>query len=321
MIAQAENVTVLCAGSLVLDTIIRPVDEPRWGTTTLVESMDRHVGGNGANTARALSLLGTRVRLLGTLGDDEAGAFVRHELQSAGVDTSEIQEVPLPTAATAVLVSSGGDRQFLHRLGASTEAFRRLIDFTPRLCGGATHFHLASFFVLPELRIHGAEILRRARAAGLSTSLDVNWDAKGEWIRALGPCVPYVDILFLNEDESRMLTHVDDPLAAARQLQGFGAALIVQKLSRAGCLILPYGPGAEAIRCAAYEVECVDTTGAGDCFAAGFLRSHLAGLPLADSAECGNAAGALSVSRVGAVAGLPTEEEFEAWRKTAPRKK
>ncbi|HSU18417.1 MAG TPA: PfkB family carbohydrate kinase, partial [Acidobacteriaceae bacterium] len=180
--SRPDNFDVLCAGSIVQDTIVRPVDNLRWGTTTFVESMDRFVGGNGANTASALRVLGNRVRLLGTLGSDDAAQFVRAELERLGIDTCAIATSAQPNAATTVLVNSAGDRQFLHRLGSSGDAFREPLGFTESLVAGARHFHMASFFVLPHLRRRAPEILRGARACGLSTSVDVNWDPHNEWL-------------------------------------------------------------------------------------------------------------------------------------------
>lgn len=315
---QAETFDVLCAGSIVQDTIVRPVDDLPWGTTTFVESMDRFVGGNGANTASALAVLGNRVRLLGALGSDDAARSVRAELERLGIETGSIAASAQPNAATTVLVNSAGDRQFLHRLGSSGDAFREPLDFTVTLVGGARHFHMASFFVLPHLRRQAPEILRRARAAGLSTSVDVNWDPHNEWLQALAPAMPYIDIFFVNEDEAWMLTGRRDSREAATKFHSCGVRTVVQKLGSDGCVIFTAGDSAP-IYCDPFNVGCVDTTGAGDCFAAGFLTAFLNGASLQDCGEWGNAAGAQSVSRIGAVAGLLPPAEFQRWRLQTPR--
>jgi sugar/nucleoside kinase (ribokinase family) len=315
----SKRVGVLCAGSVVQDTIVGPCEALRWGTTTFVDSMDRHLGGNGANTARALAMLGNNVRLLGTVGSDDAAAFATAELSVSDVDIHLLLRVDRPNAATTVLVNAAGDRQFLHLLGSSHEAFKEPLEFSSDVTAGMHHFHLASFFVLPHLRTNAAEMLRRAKQAGLTTSLDVNWDPLGEWMGALEPCLRHVDILFLNEDESRMLTGSCDPAVAADHLQSCGAGVVVQKFGREGCAIYPADRSSE-IRCAPFDVAAVDSTGAGDCFAAGFLSAHLRALDFAQAGEWGNAAGALSVGSIGAVAGLLSAAEFEMWRRTAPRR-
>src|SRR3954447_26347646 len=113
---------VLCSGSIIYDTLVQPFDDSAWGTTRWVHSLEYHVGGNGANTARALGILGTPVRLLGAVGDDDQGRFLLEQLAASGVDTKAVVCLQHPTAATVVLVSQAGDRQFLHRLGVSEEA-------------------------------------------------------------------------------------------------------------------------------------------------------------------------------------------------------
>lgn len=316
----AEQAGVLCAGSITLDTIVRPFDELRWGTTRLIEEMTRHVGGNGANTARALALLGSPVRLAGVAGNDEAAEFLLHELAESGVDVQNVRRVERPNAASLVLVNARGDRQFLHRLGSSEEAFAGPMQFTPEMTLGVRHFHLASLFVLPHLRRIAPEMLRNAKQAGLSTSLDVNWDARGEWFRVLGPCLPYVDVLFLNEDESRMITGLMITAEAAAFLHDHGAHTVVQKLSQEGCEIYCAGERSTKARCAAFEVDAVDSTGAGDCFAAGFLSAYLRDASLEEAGVYGNAAGALSVSAMGAVTGLLSCADIREWMRRTPRR-
>ncbi len=306
---------VLCSGSIIYDTLVRPFDESAWGTTRWAQSLEYHVGGNGANTARALAILGISVRLLGMVGNDAQAGFVLQELHESGVDTGAIGRVDLPTAATVVLVNSSGNRQFLHRLGASLEAFREPIEFAPELCENCSHYHLASLFLLPNLRVHGPEMLRRARRAGLTTSLDTNWDAEGEWMRTLKECLPQLDILFMNEDEALMVTGSKDPATGAAVVLNKGVRTAVMKLSGRGCAI--YAEDSEVI-CPAFDVSAIDTTGAGDCFVAGFLAARQGGASWAEAGRFGNAVAALSVQKLGAVAGVLPWAETEAWMKSAP---
>lgn len=310
---------VLCAGSIVQDTIVRPIEQLRWGTTTPVQEISRHVGGNGANTARALAMLGIPVRLAGVVGNDDAAEFALRELTQEGVDVRNVRRVDCPNAASIVLVNARGERQFLHQFGASESAFERPEEFAAITAAQEhRHFHLASLYVLPHLRRHAPTILRTAQAAGMSTSLDVNWDAHGEWLRVLEPCLRHTDVLFLNEDESRMITGLEDTMAAAAFLHCRGANLVVQKLGAEGCIICAREAAPEA--CAPFLVAAVDSTGAGDCFAAGFLSAFLEGRTLREAGERGNAAGAMSVSQVGAVAGLRRADEFVEWMRATPRR-
>jgi len=309
---------VLCSGSIVFDTLVRPVDDPQWGTTTFVETIESHVGGNGANTSLALATIGIPVRLLGAVGRDDHGRFLVEELTRAGVDTSAITMADGSTAATVVMVNRAGDRKFLHRMGASATAFREPVRFTPELAGGMTYYHLASLFILPNLRAHGAETLCRARAAGLATSLDTNWDPEGRWLEDLAPCLPQLDLMFINEDEARMTTGTADAAEAAELLLSRGVRTAVMKLGARGCAI--YTADRE-ILCPAFDVEVKDTTGAGDCFVAGFLAALLRDATLPEAGHFANAVAALSVQRVGGVAGVPPYAEVREWMQSARLRK
>jgi sugar/nucleoside kinase (ribokinase family) len=153
-------------------------------------------------------------------------------------------------------------------------------------------------------------LLRMARERGLSTSIDTQWDSRGGWLEDLAPCLPFTDYLFCNEDEARMLSGTEDAAATARMLCGLGAGTVVVKLGPRGCLIA----GAEnEIAVPAFEVEVVDTTGAGDCFVGGFLSEMMRGASLTDAARFGAAVAAFSIGQLGATAGLRPRAEVEKW--------
>jgi ribokinase len=119
-----------------------------------------------------------------------------------------------------------------------------------------------------------------------------------------------VDLLFVNEDEARMLTGRTSPAEAAATLQELGAQIIVVKLGARGCTV--FSPDTR-IDVPAFEVDAVDTTGAGDCFAGGYLAALHRGWPHRDAARFANAVGALSVQKMGTVTGLLSWNETVAW--------
>jgi sugar/nucleoside kinase (ribokinase family) len=306
---NSNQAGVLCAGSLVYDILVKPFNDLRFGTTTFVESIEYRVGGNAANTSRALAKLGVPVRIFGAVGSDANGDFVLDELKHSGVDTDGVIRVSKPTATSIALIGSAGERQFLHRLGVSEDVFADPLAFTDAVCKGSSHFHLASLFVVPHLRKNGAKMLADAKAAGLSTSFDTNWDPQGEWIRAIDSCLPNVDIFFMNEDEARMLTGLRETDTAARTLIARGVKLVVIKLGHRGCAIY----GDEEIICPGFVVDTIDTTGAGDCFVAGFLAARQQNLPVREVGQFANAVGALSVQKIGAVEGVTTQDRVLQW--------
>jgi len=173
-----------------------------------------------------------------------------------------------------------------------------------------SRFHLASVFGLPRLRPHTADLLRRARVAGLATSVDTQWDTRGRWMEDLALCLPFTDLLFMNEDEARMLSGSSDPARAAEIMRERGTQVVAVKLGGRGCAV--YGPGL-AVECPGFKVPVVDTTGAGDCFAGAFLAALLRDRSLEDAAKFANAVGALTIQQLGAVEGVRSFEETEEW--------
>jgi len=107
-----------------------------------------------------------------------------------------------------------------------------------------------------------------------------------------------------------MLTGCDQPADAARVFRDAGAGCVVIKLGARGCAVFDCG---DERRVAAFPVDVVDTTGAGDCFAGAFLAGLVLGLSLEESARLANAAGALSVGALGSTDGLRSYEETRAW--------
>jgi sugar/nucleoside kinase (ribokinase family) len=305
--------SVLCVGSIVHDTRVRPVGEMEWGTATLVDTIETHIGGNGALSAIALAKSGIPVRLFGAVGRDERAPFLLDTLRGAGVDTGGVEIVDGPSAATIVLVNAAGERKLIHRMGASAVAFPQPLEFTRERCEGAAWFHLASQFVMPNVRLHGAEMLRRARAAGLHTSLDTNWDSSGRWMEDLRPCLAHTDVAFMNEDEARMITGSADGTGAARVLMRHGVRTAVIKLGARGCAIHTAGD----FRCPAFEVEARDTTGAGDVFVGAFIAALLRGAELPEAGRFANAVAALGVQSVGGAGRIPPLAEMETWMRTA----
>ena len=302
---------VLCTGNMLVDILVRPVDLSQAQTgTSLVESIEQSLGGNGANAAYAIGKLGVPVRLVGMVGSDAFGEVVLGKLKSAGVDTSGIRRSLAPTATTVVLVNGRGDRRFLHRLGSSGEMYLEPDEFEREIQPGMTHYHLATPFTLPRMRTIYPELLRRARARGLVTSLDTQWDSQGMWMLELSACLPMVDVLFANEDEAQMLTGSTDPVKQAAVLREHGASTIVLKRGSEGCAV--FSP-CEEFHVPAFPVTAVDTTGAGDCFAGAWLAAACRGLAPRDAARIANAVGAMVVQTLGAVDGVTGWEETQRW--------
>ena len=292
---------VVCLGILVADVIARRVDElPARGSLGLVDEISLRGGGCALNTASVLARLGLSAAVAGKVGADPFGDFVLGLLDERGVERGGVSRDPgVATSATVVLVDSSGERTFLHVPGANGRV--RLEELDEDVLFSGRVLHLAGALVMPELDGEpAATVLERAKARGLTTSLDTVWDATGRWGRIL-PTLPFVDLFVPSLAEATAISGEQEPAAAAAWLRERGVGTVALKLGADGCYVA--GAGFEGFA-PAPAVETVDSTGAGDAFAAGFLYGHLAGWPLERTAAFANAAGALATTAVGATEGL-----------------
>jgi sugar/nucleoside kinase (ribokinase family) len=121
--------------------------------------------------------------------------------------------------------------------------------------------------------------------------------------------LPWTDYLFLNQEEAGMLAGTEDPDEAARRFRDRGAGCVIVKMGALGCSV---SSAESTFRQRAFQVEVLDTTGAGDCFAGAFLASLQRGLALEECARTACAYGALSVGALGSIAGLVDWERLQA---------
>jgi len=301
---------VICCGNIVFDTAVWPVEDLDWNTTTWVETITEGIGGNGANTSFTLAKLGTPVRLLSITGTDDRGVRALEILQSVGVDTEGVRrDGTEPTSTTAVLIHRDGDRKFLHRPGISRVLAASDVTLSP-LAAGFTHFHLANPFAFPTLRTDTGSVMRRAREAGLTTSMDTGWDSKGRWMMDLSAALPYTDLLFVNDAEARLLGGSDDLEVALAELHRHGARDVVVKTGSKGCSVCTPD---SVLDVPGFKAAAKDSTGAGDCFAGAFLTGIARGMNYQECATFANAVGAMNVEHIGATAGVRSFDETLAW--------
>jgi len=228
-------------------------------------------------------------------------------LAERGVDVSGVAvRAGARTGITVVLVR-GSDRAMLTAPGTITELTPELVD--RKLLLAARHVHVSSYFLHDGLRPGLADLLGEARSAGVSTSVDPNWDPREEWDGRLLDLLGETSILFVNAEEAKRIARATDVEDAARTLARDGGVLVVVKLGEDGALAIADG---RIVRSAAVAVDEVDAVGAGDSFDAGFLAGHLAGLPLEEALGLANVCGALSMRAAGGTAAQPTLAEATA---------
>lgn len=285
--------SLLCVGQVVADIVVRPVNGmPLPGTADTVEDIQFVTGGCAANTAAVAAKLGLPTRFAGLVGCDPLGDMVLAQLRASGVDIrATARAEATPTSAVIVQVDDLGERSFLYREGASEQFCLEhiqtaLLDEAEILyVGGAMKTH----------RLDLPALLHNARERNCITCLDTDWDTNARWRQRLDAALPFLNYLLTNEQEGAMLSDEREPEAIAVSLLRRGPDCVIVKLGARGALFVTRE---ELTHFPSFKVETVDTTCAGDCFAAGFLYGLKEGWEMRRTIPFANACGALSTTRI-----------------------
>ena len=229
---------IASVGILVADVVAKPVSHyPERGVCAHVERMELHVGGCASNTGLALAKLGLPVRIVGKVGRDPFGDFLLAELNRYGADTRGVRRSDTAgTSSTMVMVHPDGERSFIHYRGANAEFTPDDIDWS--VIGDCAVFHLAGVYLMPQMDGEpAARVLQEAKRRGMTTCLDTTWDASGQWMRLLQPCLPHLDYITPNYGEASMLTGETDPERIADRLLAEGVGTAVIKMDAQGCFV------------------------------------------------------------------------------------
>jgi sugar/nucleoside kinase (ribokinase family) len=279
----------------------------------LVDRISLVVGGSAAIMAVAAARLGVRVALVAAVGDDPAGRFMLGQLAAEGVDVTAVaMRADVPTGMTVAL-SQGDDRAILTATGAVASLAAG--DVPQALVREARHLHVSSYFLIEaSLGDRLGAIFAAARSAGVTTSLDTNWDPAGKWGGdRLRSVLAQTRLLIPNEAEALRIAGRDTLPEAIGVLTAAGSSLVVKRGSR-GALCVDDGRQHSV---ALPPVQPVDATGAGDCFNAGLIAGLLRGLALPAAAALGCAAGAASTQAPGGTGSAPVLAAALAGAETA----
>ena len=301
------DVTII--GAAILDVLAGPVDADVFDKGSQpVNSTRLAFGGDALNEAVVLSQLGAKVELISKVGNDEAGKRVLDFLQEKQVDTTKVTvEDGLETGINIVLVTPDGERVFLTNPNGSLRKLGEA-DVTEQLDEAADIVCMASMFVSPLLDIPAMErIFQRIKSKlGRILVADMTTAKNGESIGDIACLLPYIDYLIPNETEAGRLTGESDVYRNAELFLEHGASCVVVKRGGKGCLIKTRE---RQIEVPAYaHAKPVDTTGAGDSFAAGFLYGLKNGMPLEECARFGCAVASCTVEKLGANAAIESAE-------------
>jgi ribokinase len=300
---------VVAVGDANVDIIAHFPAYPNKGEDALARSTEIHCGGSAANTAIALARMGINVSLISRVGPDSWALKVLSCLNEAGVDPQGLQRDPVTmTGLMYVIVTPDGERTIFGDRGANVRTDPSQIRAEE--IHQARVLHLSGYALLAEPQRSAAlQAFETARQNGLSVTLDPGMSLPHVALQDLQALLPAVHILLPSLTEAQQLTGQREPQACAQALLAAGVQVVALKLGQDGCLVYSAsGP----LRVPGFAVDTLDSTGAGDAFAAGFIAGFLDGLDWHSVAVLGNALGAMAAAQVGAGTGVTQAREVLA---------
>ena len=291
---------VLCFGSLNIDYTYRVSHFVRQGETLAAESLQVFSGGKGLNQAIALARAGAETWMAGAAGED--GRFLLEELAAAGVRTDHVCVLQQERTGNAIIQNDrAGDNCILLYGGANRAITEAQVD------EALQHFGAGDWLLLQNEINQLPYIMRQAHARGMK----IAFNPSPMEARVLEYPLESVDLFLLNRVEAAQLAGTDgaDEQALLAALLGrFSRAAMVLTLGADGAV---YTDGAETVQQAAYPVQAVDTTAAGDTFTGFFLAARMRGEGAPQAMELASRAAAIAVTRRGAAPSIPTFAEVK----------
>ncbi len=268
-----------------------------------METIKMSFGGDALNEAVLLSRMGKHVQLISKVGDDEAGKRVLSFIKDNGLDTESMKtESDLLTGINIVLIDKEANRHFLTNPHSSLRTLT-YEDIEPHLDHAAGIVSFASMFVSSLLTIPQMKrLFRKIKESGRILAVDMTKAKHGETLDDLRELLPYIDYIFPNEEEIALLTGEKDAHKNAELLLQAGVKHVLIKCGSRGCL---YADEHGIFQIPAVPTtSCIDTTGAGDSFAAGFLLGLANGWPHIECAKLACAAASCTIECYSATDGI-----------------
>lgn len=294
---------VALLGDVNIDQTLTVPAIPGPGGDVVASSQRTQIGGSATNTAIALRRAGLRARLIARVGADPHADAARAALRDEGIDLDHLCVDPVePTATNIVLVTPDGERTMYAYRGANAALAPE--HLRSDALDGASALHLSGYALLASPQREAAlRAVACARRRGIPVTLDVPVAAAERAATATLALLHDLAVTMVGEAEARALTGCPTTAAAVRELADRTPGRIAVKCGAAGSALVTAG---RRVDVPAMPVRVVDTTGAGDAFAAGVIVALTADLDDEAALVLGNTLGGLAVTRSGAGGMLPT---------------
>jgi ribokinase len=306
---------VVVVGDFFIDEILSDFPSlPKLGEEAWARQFRREIGGGAAITACGLGRLGMNVAVLGVVGGED-GMWLIRRLTAGGVNAAALEQDPDRPTGLTVSVSTREDRAFLSYYGAN-ERLPYLLKKpeAQKLMAQARHVHFAC---APD-RVLDAGLFPKLRKRGCRISIDVGWHPT--WLTDLHnfEILKDSDVFLPNEREGELITGESEPYKILWAFREKGLRAVGLKLGGRGAALLWKK---QEFMCDPHMVANVDTTGAGDCFDAGFIYGWLRSEPPEVCLEIANICGALSTRALGGICAFPTPAELNTALKAKAKRR
>ena len=303
-----KKLDVMCLGAAVVDIPLRPVSRQIFDIESYpVDQIAMTVGGDAMNEATIISRLGFSTGLMACIGDDDAGRFILRSCEKDHIDTEGVKIDPnIDTSINIGLVTEDGERTFItNRNGSLWKENIEHVNFEKMK--EAKILSLASIFNCPLLDGKVlVEIFKEAKAAGMIIAADMIKPRLGETLEDIREALSYVDYFFPNFDEACLLTCETDEAKVADKLFGCGVKNVIMKIGKRGCFIRN-NEGSMIVPSCEW-ITAIDTIGAGDNFASGFIAGLLQGKNIYECAVYANCTASIAVQYSGATSGVQNKQ-------------
>lgn len=306
-----KKLDVICLGAAIVDIPLQPVSRDIFDIESYpVDRIAMTVGGDAMNEATIISRLGHKTGIISCVGDDAAGNFILGSCAKDHIDYEGIKMDPnIDTSMNVGLVTADGERTFVtNRNGSLWKTSIEHVDFDKMK--QAKILSLASIFNNPLLDGKTlVKIFKEAKKADMIICADMIKPRLGETLDDIREALSYVDYFFPNFEEACLMTGETEEEKVADVLFGCGVKNVIMKIGKRGCYIRN-ADGAMIVP-AAKGITAIDTIGAGDNFASGFITGLLDGKDLRECGIYANCTAAVSVQYVGATTGVQNRQMVE----------
>lgn len=299
---------VLVVGELNVDIILDKIDGfPEIGKEKLSEKLTVTLGSSSAIFASNLATLETSVAFVGKIGTDDFAGLIERSLKSKGVSTDFIIRSNQYSTGATVVLNYDMDRAMVTYPGAMEHL--QEAEVRDDILTEARHLHVSSVFLQPYLKKNLLSLFQRAKAFGLTTSLDPQWDPAEKWDLDLEQLLPLVDVFLPNRKELQLLTGTDSIQAGIDKIRTFANIVVIKDGENGGHL---WKNGSLTTKPAFLNSEVADCIGAGDSFDAGFISRYIRGVNAADCLVFANLTGAINTTTSGGTTAFENMEKVKS---------